>query len=138
MNPQRVYNAVRRAIKIGVLVRPSACARCGAPDRKGADGRSTIQAHHADYSRPLDVEWICSKCHRKDTPLPRTMGAPAFGEKNGQAKLTADAVLYIRSCGLSGPALAKIFGVNKSTINRVRAGTHWLAAAPDKEGGRAG
>jgi hypothetical protein len=23
-----------------------------------------VQAHHADYARPLDVSWLCISCHR--------------------------------------------------------------------------
>jgi hypothetical protein len=28
--------------------------RCGEPK---------VHAHHEDYSRPLDVTWLCQKCH---------------------------------------------------------------------------
>jgi hypothetical protein len=43
------------AVRRGRLVRPDNCARCG--------GHGPIEAHHADYSRPLDVEWLCRACH---------------------------------------------------------------------------
>jgi hypothetical protein len=23
-----------------------------------------LEAHHTDYSRPLEVEWLCVSCHR--------------------------------------------------------------------------
>jgi ribosomal protein S27AE len=39
----------------GDLVRPTTCSRCGLLD--------DIQAHHDDYSRPLDVIWLCPRCH---------------------------------------------------------------------------
>lgn len=38
----------------GALV-PLPCAVCGA---------KKVQAHHHDYSRPLDVEWLCFACHQ--------------------------------------------------------------------------
>jgi len=45
-----------RAVDLGFLVRPAACPKCGRSDL-------TVHAHHADYSRPLDVTWMCSDCH---------------------------------------------------------------------------
>ncbi len=53
----RSHNAVTRALKSGALVRPAACERCPAS--------SGIEAHHDDYSRPLDVMWLCPSCHSK-------------------------------------------------------------------------
>lgn len=51
-----VHDITRRALRNGQLVR-QACERCGATER--------IHAHHEDYSRPLDVTWLCDSCHRK-------------------------------------------------------------------------
>src|SRR5208282_918645 len=82
------YRKVKLAIKSGRLVRPDKCGKCGCPDKPGSDGRTTIHAHHHDYSKPLEVEWLCAKCHRAETPLPAVMGAPTFGETNGASKLT--------------------------------------------------
>jgi uncharacterized OB-fold protein len=49
---------VYRAVEEGRLVKPTACERCG---RSSAN----LQAHHEDYSRPLDVEWLCETCHKR-------------------------------------------------------------------------
>lgn len=46
---------VRAAVASGRLVRPSSCSDCRTPCKP--------HGHHADYSRPLDVEWLCSECH---------------------------------------------------------------------------
>lgn len=47
-----------RAIELGLLVRPDDCGRCG----KSGD----IQAHHPDYSNPLNVIWLCPLCHAEE------------------------------------------------------------------------
>lgn len=46
---------VKRALEKGILVRRNECERCGS-------GRN-IHAHHEDYTKPLDVNWLCQKCH---------------------------------------------------------------------------
>jgi len=46
---------VKRAIERGILKRPNRCSSCGASCKP--------EAHHEDYSKPLDVVWLCRKCH---------------------------------------------------------------------------
>lgn len=53
----RARAAVYRAVQSGRLTRPGVCEVCGGTDR--------IHGHHADYSRPLDVEWLCWVCHHR-------------------------------------------------------------------------
>lgn len=45
--------AVARAIRLGVLVRQP-CEECGC---------DLAEAHHEDYSKPLDVRWLCRRHH---------------------------------------------------------------------------
>ncbi len=63
-NPEKVRAGwlLRRAVKDGRLVRPEACLKCGR--------RGRVEAHHADYSKPLDVEWLCRKCHEAEHRVP--------------------------------------------------------------------
>jgi hypothetical protein len=50
---------VRAAIKKGLMARATACESCGATG-------GAIEASHSDYSRPLDVTWLCRPCHRRE------------------------------------------------------------------------
>lgn len=44
------------AVRKGELVRPDRCESCHAEKK--------LEAHHDDYSRPLDVRWLCRLCHK--------------------------------------------------------------------------
>jgi uncharacterized protein with PIN domain len=44
------------AVRCGRITRPSICQQCQSSER-------AIQAHHENYDRPLDVVWLCTKCH---------------------------------------------------------------------------
>lgn len=51
------HQAVTRALLYGELVRPDACSRCSQNKR--------LVAHHEDYSKQLEVVWLCYRCHRQ-------------------------------------------------------------------------
>lgn len=51
----KAYKAIQRAIERGDFERPHKCEKCC------AEGK--VHGHHHDYSKPLDVQWLCPKCH---------------------------------------------------------------------------
>ena len=53
-NPEKrkAHNAVKNALRSGKMHRHPCCI-CG----------NKAQAHHEDYSKPLDVIWLCSRHH---------------------------------------------------------------------------
>lgn len=55
-------NILETALSQGVVERKDSCEECGASG-KMKDGRSVVQAHHDDYNKPLEVRWLCQKCH---------------------------------------------------------------------------
>lgn len=60
----RVHDIFEKALKRGAVVRKFTCEKCGASPVY-RDGRTGIQAHHSDYNKPLDVQWLCVKCHHE-------------------------------------------------------------------------
>ena len=57
-NPEkrRAQKAIESSLRKGEMARQP-CERCGSTVR--------IQAHHDDYSRPLDVMWLCQTHHKE-------------------------------------------------------------------------
>lgn len=57
-NPEavRAHRLVRKEIKEGRMKR-DICAICGATEN--------IQGHHKDYAKPLEVVWLCARCHAR-------------------------------------------------------------------------
>ena len=53
----KAINVVNHAIREGKICRPLICKKCGEQGK--------VQAHHPDYSKPLEVKWLCVPCHVK-------------------------------------------------------------------------
>lgn len=58
-NPERykARTAVSNALRDGRLEK-GPCEGCGTAER--------VQAHHEDYSKPLEVRWLCKQCHDRE------------------------------------------------------------------------
>ncbi len=52
----KAHGVVLRAINSGKLTRSNTCELC--------KEKKSTEAHHPDYNKPLDVDWICPGCHR--------------------------------------------------------------------------
>lgn len=72
-NPEKVQarQKCRKAVKAGKLTRLP-CEGCGTTQN--------VHGHHEDYSKPLDVRWLCMGCHyilHHGTPHPSTLSRHA-------------------------------------------------------------
>ena len=58
-NPEKVRakNKVEKMVFEGKMQKPETCSECGSG--------GMIHGHHKDYSKPLEVEWLCQKCHMR-------------------------------------------------------------------------
>jgi len=54
---RRCRSALQNAVADGKVKRPNSCSECG--------WVGPVHGHHKDYSRPMDVEWLCPICHGK-------------------------------------------------------------------------
>lgn len=52
----KAHRAVQYAVQTGRLMK-TPCALCGQTEH--------LHAHHRDYAKPLDVVWLCAKCHHR-------------------------------------------------------------------------
>lgn len=57
-NPDRMkaYKIFTKSLKLDLIKKPENCSMCG-------EKTSKIHGHHSDYSKPLDVIWVCFDCH---------------------------------------------------------------------------
>jgi hypothetical protein len=54
----RARNRLNLAIRRGRLVKPRECGSC-----EQVVASRCLHGHHPDYSKPLEVEWLCAACH---------------------------------------------------------------------------
>ncbi len=48
-----------------IIIKPNSCTECNEPNEY-------LEAHHEDYSKPLEVKFLCTKCHgltRRKEPI---------------------------------------------------------------------
>jgi hypothetical protein len=57
----KAHNAVARALRSGRLKRSPVCEQCAKPDKPTKSER--LHAHHEDHTKPLEVRWLCPRCH---------------------------------------------------------------------------
>jgi ribosomal protein S27AE len=60
----RAHRRLDYALRTGKITRPKKCDRCGK--------RCIPDGHHEDYSRPLDVRWLCKRCHAQERKTERS------------------------------------------------------------------
>jgi hypothetical protein len=56
---------LNNAVRVGKIIKSSHCQHCGEETK--------TQGHHVDYSKPLDVLWLCPKCHGRQHRLERNL-----------------------------------------------------------------
>lgn len=119
-NPEKVkaHWTINNAIRYGKIVRQP-CINCG---------NTKSHAHHSDYSKPLDVIWLCHNCHWQihgwvnkakaktkaiveDGPKERARNT----EKHKRYKLY-EAALQMRNEGYEYREIAKVLNCSASTI----------------------
>jgi len=54
---QAARTILNNAVSRGKMLRPLNCEQC--------EQELPVQGHHEDYSKPLDVIWLCVPCHGK-------------------------------------------------------------------------
>jgi len=57
---RKAHNLVNNKI---ATYKPDSCESCGV--------KSSLHGHHDDYSKPLQVKWLCTRCHGKVHRLSR-------------------------------------------------------------------
>lgn len=102
-NPEkhRARRFLNHAVRDGRAFRQP-CVVCGDPK---------VEGHHKDYSRPLDVIWVCAKHHRE---MFHSLNHP-----NGKMEASdIPEILRLQGLGLSYRQIGAVFGVHAGTIGR--------------------
>lgn len=94
----QVQNELRRG-----RIKKSPCEKCGA---------LKVQAHHDDYSAPLNIRWLCAPHHKEAHGFKLRPKTKTPRNATKKATLYTEAV-SLHSQGLSYSKIATILGVTK-------------------------
>ena len=76
------------AIERGYINRPPFCERC--------EGECVPHGHHDDYRKPLEVLWLCSRCHAIVHPHHPGSRRAALGDRAAQTQRWDQATSTLR------------------------------------------
>lgn len=113
---ERARTEVRLALDSGRLEKAEACADCG-------KATTELDAHHGDYDRPLDVEWLCDPCHHDRHP---NEGRPRSGVPEPPKIVGRNIKAAREAAGLTQEQLAQRAGMLTHEISRYERGVRDL------------
>lgn len=53
---KKAQHLVQTYVNRGKIIKPKICSICNCESKR-------IEGHHADYSKPLEIIWVCNPCH---------------------------------------------------------------------------
>jgi transposase-like protein len=112
-NPEKVraHWIVSNAIRYGKLVRQP-CEECG---------NKKSHAHHNDYSKPLEIQWLCHRCHWNKhgwirNPKESAKSKPGWVAFNDKRPKLLEKVIELRNKGTSYKQIANKLKLSVGTV----------------------
>lgn len=102
-----VRQKLQKAVRAGLITRPNACDECGKPCKP--------HGHHYDYSKPLDVIWLCSEHHR----MKHRRLKDYYGKSSTLDLAAMRRIRKLNSMGWTKAVLAQHYDVKWITIHRI-------------------
>jgi hypothetical protein len=95
-----VHSAVSRAECTHRLFRPNKCSKCGQIGR--------VDGHHEDYDKPLEIIWLCHRCHLQ-----------LHFKKVGTGSREQIYGYYINHPGISFATIGRIYKLSRERIRQI-------------------
>jgi hypothetical protein len=99
---------LRYAVKRGLINKPKKCSDC--------KEEKALQGHHPDYSKPLEVIWLCRKCHDSLHRIERLKNKPLIVKTKIVMKVKKPEIKKLEKWEISKKMteLGKIGGKNRA------------------------
>lgn len=128
-------DAVKRAVDSGELIKPNRCQRC--------EKEIHLEGHHEDYSRPLEVIWLCILCHemrhhRPDEFANRPIAAESRNQSTDNplapspAPVQKQENIYMGAAGVKPEEHARAIAQYQKTLDHFKTGREPLQSEKEE------